>query len=194
MARRLRGEEWFEFFPVENRLHTSPDRVALVDIGGGIGYDVRQLSNKFPQLPGELVVQDLPQVIDDIREALPTGVTAMKYDMFTEQPIKGAKAYYMCTVLHDWPDPQALVALKRIHDAMDKDSILLLNENTLPDANVTPYSAHLDFTMMEVFASLERTEKQWVDLLAEAGFKVQQVWKPTTQSVGSNALFEVVLE
>jgi hypothetical protein len=73
---------------------------------------------------------------------------------------------------------------------MIEGSILLLNENTLPTDHAPPYSAELDFTMMEIFASLERTEKQWLELLEEADFKV---WKPKNQVVRSNALFEATL-
>lgn len=46
--------------------------------------------------------------------------------------------------------------------------------------------------MMEVFSSLERTEKQWVELLERAGFKVVKVWRSEAQGVSSNALFEAV--
>lgn len=194
MGRAFRGEEWFEYFPVEEKLQASPDETVLVDIGGGVGHDITEFKKKFPQLPGKLVLQDLPQVIDDINEPLPDGIEAVKYDMFKPQPIKGAKVYYMRTVLHDWPDKQSLQALARIREAMTEDSILLLNENTLPDANVPQYSAHLDFTMMEVFSSLERTEQQWLDLLEAAEFKVVKVWKPKLQVVGSNALFEATLK
>jgi ubiquinone/menaquinone biosynthesis C-methylase UbiE len=194
LGRTFRGEEWFEFFPVEEKLQTSPGQTLLIDIGGGMGHDIVEFKKRYPQLPGKLVLQDLPQVIDDIKEPLPEGVEAVKYDMYTPQPIKGAKVYYMRTVLHDWPNKQALQVLARIREAMTKDSILLLNENTLPADHVPPYSAELDFTMMEVFASLERTEKQWLELLEEADFKVVNVWEPKNQVVGSNALFEATLK
>lgn len=194
MGRAYRSEEWFEFFPVEQKLQTSPQNVVLVDVGGGIGHDIREFKAKFPHLPGKLVLQDLSQVIDDIKDPLPDDVDAIKYDMFTEQPIKSAKAYYMRTVLHDWPDKQALIALARIRDAMDHDSILLLNENTLPADNAPVYSAHLDWTMMEVFGSLERTEQQWIDLIIMAGFKIVNTWKPKVQATSSNVLFEAALK
>jgi hypothetical protein len=194
MGRSFRSEEWFEFFPVQEKLHASPERTTLIDIGGGLGHDITEFKKKFPELPGKLVVQDLPQVIDDISEPLPDGVEAVKHDMFKPQPIKGAKAYYLRTVLHDWPDKQVLQVLAQIHEAMTEDSVLLLNENSMPDTNVPPYSAHVDFLMMEGFASLERTEQQWIDLLEAAEFKVVKVWKPKLQVIGSNALFEATLK
>jgi hypothetical protein len=194
MGRTFRGEEWFEYFPVQERLQTSADGIILIDIGGGVGHDITEFKKKFPQLPGKLVLQDLPQVIDDIKEPLPDGIEAVKYDMFEPQPIKGAKAYYLRTVLHDWPDKQALQVLARIREAMTKDSVLLLNENTLPDANVPLYPTQIDFEMMKTFSSLERTEQQWINLLEAAEFKVVKLWRPKFQAVGSNAVFEATLK
>jgi hypothetical protein len=59
----------------------------LVDIGGGRGHDLEAFGKKFPNAKGKLVLQDLPP-IDDISE-LDQSIMRMKYDFFTEQPIKG---------------------------------------------------------------------------------------------------------
>jgi len=61
---------------------------------------------------------------------------------------------------------------------MDNDSILLLNENAIPDTDVSMWSCGLDLTMMALFASLDRTEKQFADLLDAGGFLLLKVWKP----------------
>ncbi|KAF3401150.1 Demethylsterigmatocystin 6-O-methyltransferase [Talaromyces pinophilus] len=193
LGRQFRGVEWFEYFPVEKKLQdTAPDRAVFIDIGGGIGHDITELKNRFPQLPGRFILQDLPDVIDNIPEPLSNEIEAVTYDMFTSQPVPLAKVYYMRTVLHDWPDKQALQALARIHDAMADDSLLLINENTYPETNVPYHSACVDITMMEMFSSLERTEKQWIALLEQARFRVVGVWKPKQHFTGSNALFEAV--
>ena len=193
LGRAYRSEEWFDFYPVKQKLMAKDSEVVLVDIGGGIGHDISEVRSKFLNLPGRMVLQDLPHVIDSIPQPLPSSIETMKYDMFTEQPIKGAKAYYMRTVLHDWPNKQALVALNRIREAMAPESILLLNENSLPPNNVPAFSAHLDFSMMELTGSLERTEQQWIDLVTEAGLKVVKIWKPSSQTFGFNLLLEAVL-
>jgi hypothetical protein len=190
----FRGEEWFEYYPIEEKLQVPADGPLIIDIGGGVGHDLIAFKKKFPQLPGKLVLEDLPQVVDKVKDTLPDGIEAKSYDMFQPQPIKGAKVYYLRTVLHDWPDTQALQALANVREAMGKDSVLLLNENTLPESNVPPYSSHLDFEMMQIFSSLERTEKQWIRLLEEADLKVVNVWRPKNQVVGSNALFEASLK
>ena len=187
-----RGEEWFDFFPIQERFgSTSPDAPLLVDIGGGLGHDLAAFHARFPSLPGKLILQDQPSVINDIKE-LDSSITRSIYDFFTPQPVKGAKAYYLRTVLHDFPDTQAIQILKIIRDAMTAESVLLINENFLPEQDVPLYNAEVDFSMLALFSSMERTEKQWTALLEAAGLKVVKVWSPKTQLVASAKLFEAV--
>lgn len=61
---------------------------------------------------------------------------------------------------------------------MNADSVLLINEDVLPETNVSLSSACCDFIMMANFASLERTEKQFRTLFEEAEFELAGVWKP----------------
>ncbi|KAJ5523606.1 hypothetical protein N7513_013150 [Penicillium frequentans] len=192
-SQKYRGADWFEIYPVQEKLQVSADQVLLVDIGGGVGHDIMAFKKRFPDLPGKLVLQDLHQVIETIKEPLPEGITAISHNMFEAQPISGARAYYMRTVLHDFPDKQALSTLARIRDAMSKDSILFVHEHTMPeDLDVPPIAATLDIHMMEIFSSLERTEKEWIALLEKAGFKVVKVWNEDSAGQ-STALFEATL-
>jgi hypothetical protein len=69
-----------------------------------LGHDLVGLKRKFPNLPSRLVLEDLPDVIEHAKESTEDGIEVVGYDMFTEQPLKGAKAYYLRTVLYDWPD------------------------------------------------------------------------------------------
>ncbi len=47
-------------------------------------------------------------------------------------------------------------------------------------------------SMMALFGSMERTEKQWVELLEKAGLRVIKVWIPKTQLVASGTVFESI--
>ena len=76
---------------------------------------------KFPNLCGKLILQDLPVVIDDVK-GLPSGIEAMKHDFLKPQQVRNAQAYYLRTVLHDWPDKQARETLKDNRGAMGKHS------------------------------------------------------------------------
>lgn len=194
IQRMNRGEEWFEFYPVDQKLQVKADTQPLmVDVGGGLGHDLIAFKEKFSTLPGKLMVQDLPVVIGDIK-GLPPGIEGMAHDFFQPQPVRGAKAYYLRSVLHDWPDKQAREILANIRAAMDKDSILLINENALPEANVPLYPAQLDLHMMVFFSSLDRTLTQFKDLLTASGFEVAGVYTPKNFVPGSGTLFEAVVK
>ncbi|KAJ5457217.1 hypothetical protein N7530_012491 [Penicillium desertorum] len=170
----------------------SPLFTLLLNIGGGLGHDLIGLKRKFPNLPGRLVLEDLPDIIEYTKESIEDSIEVVGYNIFTEQPLKGAKAYYLRTMLYDWPDKQSLLALVRVREAMANDSVLLINKNTLPKVGASSFSVSLDINMINIFAALERTEKQWVDLLERAGFRVVKIWRADYNDVGSNALFEAV--
>ncbi|KAM3078041.1 hypothetical protein ACMFMG_002658 [Clarireedia jacksonii] len=169
-------QKWFDYYPVSSKLQvTSPSDVLLVDIGGGVGHDLIAFQKRYPDLSGQYIVQDIPVVIDSIT-SLPTGITAQKHDFFGLQPVKNAKAYYLANILHDWPDKQARKILQHITDAMNEDSLVLINENVMPEENVDLYSASADFVMMANFSALERTEKQFRELLDSAGLSLVSVY------------------
>ena len=80
------------FYPVRERLiegaSLGEEVVFLVDVGGSIGHDVSEFRRKWPDAPGRLVVQDLPEVIETVKE-LHVSIDPMAHDFFTEQPVKG---------------------------------------------------------------------------------------------------------
>ena len=45
------------------------DVALLVDIGGGIGTDVVEFRRRYPNVPGKVVLQELPAVIDSAKES-----------------------------------------------------------------------------------------------------------------------------
>lgn len=169
--------DWFQTFDTQRLVldgakKNDPDAVLLVDIAGGEGHVVEAFGRVFPSAPGKLVLQDLPQVIDNIKK-LDNRVIRMKHDMFTEQPIKGARAYYMRRIFHDWPNEKCVEIMRRVGDAMTKGySKLLIFEWILPVKGVPLYPAILDVNMMALFNGRERTEDEWTALLNAAGFKV----------------------
>lgn len=198
IARHGRGPEWFESYPVNERLsrpNTDPSNILLVDIGGNVGHDLINFQMKFSQLPGKLIFEDLPQVVNSV-QSLPHNIQGVGHDFFRPQPLslRNAKAYYLRNVLHDWPDEQARKILENIRPLMKKDSILLVDENALPDRNVALYPATLDMIMMGVFSSLDRTAAQFEELLNSAGFQLVATWRSKEYVPGAGTLFEAVLK
>ena len=82
----------------------------------------------------------------------------IKHNSITPQPVRYAKAYYLRTVLHDWPDKQAGEIFSNIRLAMDTQSMLLINEDALPEDKVPMYPAELVISMTAALSSLDRTQ------------------------------------
>ncbi|KAI8962263.1 putative O-methyltransferase [Daldinia sp. FL1419] len=173
---------WFDWFPVEKELVTgagiTKDSVLLIDVGGGKGHDLISFHERFPHLEGHLILQDSAPVITNIHGMIPK-VEPTIYNFFTEQPVKGARAYFYHHILHDWSDEQCLLILKPVKDAMKPGySKLLLHEMIVPEQGASPFHGILDLTMMAFNGGLERTERQWRDLLGKAGFDIIKIWSP----------------
>ncbi|RAK74626.1 o-methyltransferase [Aspergillus fijiensis CBS 313.89] len=157
----------------------TPDDVLLVDVAGGIGHDLSEFHRKWPDLPGRLIVQELPEVVSQARELnLNPKLELMEHDFFEEQVVKGARAYYMHSILHDWTDDNCRRILANLVPAMRKGhSKLLINENVIPETNAYWETTSLDIIMMANFSSTERTESQWRALVESVdGLRVVKIW------------------
>ncbi|KAJ5893759.1 hypothetical protein N7495_005450 [Penicillium taxi] len=186
MSFRRTGKDWFEFFPTERLQISNESEPLVVDIGGGNGNDLKKLKTRFPCLSGKLILQDLPAVIECARDL--QGIEVQSHDFFQVQPVRNAKVYFMRTVLHDWPDKQGVQILRRIRDAMGRDSILLISELILPESGVLLTSVLSDMQMMGTFSSLERTQEQWRALFEKADLQLVKVWLPDSCDGSPNSL------
>ncbi|CAD6443662.1 c509615c-dff0-4986-9b94-02827227728b [Sclerotinia trifoliorum] len=178
IPRNIGRTAWYKYFPVPEKLvAASPTDPLIIDIGGGIGHDLIRFKEANPEIQGRLIVQDIPVVISGIAPgSLPEGIEAQPHDFFKPQPIQNAKAYFLANVLHDWPDKQASIILEQIRDAMAEDSMLLINENLMKEENASFESACTDWTMMGGFSALERTERQFKELIESVGLVLVKVW------------------
>jgi hypothetical protein len=171
-------------YPVRERLFAGadPDAAAalLVDIGGSVGHDLAAFRRQYPDHPGRLVLQDLPAVIGQVRDdgTLPGAIARMAYDFHTPQPVRGARAYYLHSVLHDWPDAVCGAILGHITRAMAPGySRLLINENVLPRTGAHWEMTALDMVMLTLFSAQERTEMDWQRLLEANGLRIVKIWR-----------------
>lgn len=90
-TRRQPALSWLSVYPVLEELGDweafDPGRPVYVNVGGGIGHQCKQFRERFPALPGRVVLQDLPHTV---AEALPTpGVENIAHNFFEPQPVKG---------------------------------------------------------------------------------------------------------
>ncbi|KAL8757503.1 MAG: hypothetical protein Q9184_004183 [Pyrenodesmia sp. 2 TL-2023] len=176
MAANRMAQTGVQVFPFEDKVPAlfkteSPETPLFVDVGGGRGQMCRAFRARYPDLPGRVIFQDLPQTMADAPSG--NGTEAMAHNFFHPQPIRGAKIYYLRHVLHDWPDAKAEDILKRVVEAMDKESVILIDEKVLPDVGASSLAAGLDLSMMSHFAASERSERAWKDLLGKVGLHLE---------------------
>lgn len=91
--RAIVKDHWYDAYPVKEKLtnetlHGGKDEVLLVDIAGNTGHDIKSFRDNFSDLPGRLILQDLKETLDIIKDPLER-IETMQYDFYTPQPIKG---------------------------------------------------------------------------------------------------------
>lgn len=149
----------------------------LADIAGGHGILLAGFLKANPQLKG--VLFDLPEVI----EGAPTLLQAegvedrVRFESgdFFEGVTKGADAYMMKFIIHDWDDERALKILRIIQRDSAPSARLLLVEMVLPERNEPHFSKIQDLEMLVAPGGIERTEEEYRELLSESGFDLRRV-------------------
>ena len=192
-TRRVGLASWFETFPINDVLipqaKKEEDAVLFVDVGGNWGHEAAALKKAYPHAPGRVILQDLPAMVQKVlEEEPPEGVECIPYDFFTEQPVKGARAYYFRNICHDWPDEACVRFLSNTAKAMEKGySRILIDEYVLPDTRAPIRGSSMDFLMLMFCSGIERTRHQWEDLLDRCGLQIVRVW-------GGRSDYEQVIE
>jgi O-methyltransferase domain len=100
--------------------------------------------------------------------------------------------YFFHHILHDWADNKCLQILQHVKRAMTPGySKLLIHELILPDQGASHFQAALDLAMMAFNGGMERSQKQWQQLLETAGLEVVKFWVPEEDADG---IVEAVLK
>jgi hypothetical protein len=150
----------------------------LADIGGSHGMVLAIVLAKYPALKG--ILFDLPKVVESAEAFLASRGVAQRIqrvggDFFSGVP-KGADAYLMKHILHDWSDEDSIRILRRIHESAHKGAKLLLVEGIVSDAPGSEFIKILDIEMMAVtHGGRERTLPEWQKLISESGFSFTRV-------------------
>jgi hypothetical protein len=151
----------------------------LADVGGGRGALLGSILRDYPHMRG--ILFDLDHVIVGARELLEQfGVVdrcrAVGGDFFTGVP-GGADAYLMKHIVHDWDDEQALTILGNVRAVLAGRPLgrLLLMEMIVPEGPHPDLAKLIDLEMMLMPGGRERTETEFEDLLARAGFELTRI-------------------
>ncbi len=149
----------------------------VVDVGGGNGALLRALLQRRRELRG--IVLDLPETVRD-EASFGDRIEFVAGSFFDTVP--AGDAYVLSGILHDWNDERAGEILGTIRNAAPDDGRLLLVESVLQDGNDPNGAKWLDLLML-VLGGRERTEPDWRELLAAAGFDATNIDDGLIQAV-----------
>ncbi|KAK7002289.1 O-methyltransferase-domain-containing protein [Favolaschia claudopus] len=188
-----------------------PAGSVLVDVGGGIGNTAMTIAQKNPDL--RVVVQDLEHQVAQGKphweQNFPAHVKNQMVefqgiDFFGPQPVKNASVFMVRYVLHNWDDARATQLLRRLREAAQPTTRLVVierivslaspvssaEEEAIPGAarpsapapllanwGVAKTEAYFyDMAVYAMVGSGQRTLGDFVDLFAEGGWKLEKVY------------------
>jgi SAM-dependent methyltransferase len=153
----------------------------VADIGGGNGSLLIGILKTNPSLRG--IVFDLPHVVERARAHVAAAGLAERCELvagsFFDGVPSGADAYLLKHVIHDWNDDRATTILKKCRVALRPAGKLLIIEGVYPERiDQSPMSrsaAANDVNMLVATGGRQRSEAEFRELLAAAGFRLTRV-------------------
>ena len=149
----------------------------IVDVGGGHGGLITAILQKNPEVKG--VLFDAPQVIEGAQSKIAAAgltdrVETVAGDFFKSVP-EGGDAYIMKWIIHDWDDEKSNAILRNCRKQMKANGKLILVDCVVPETDEPHFSKFIDLNMLVMTGGKERTQKEFAQLLANAGFKLVRV-------------------
>ena len=149
---------------------------SIVDVAGGLGLLLATILQRNPRMKGTLY--EIPQVIEGAKtgplKPFLDRCTIVSGDMFTSVPA-GADAYIMKHIIHDWTDDLCLKILTGCRKGVKPGGKLLVVDAVIRPGNDFDSNKFLDLEMLLFPGGHERTEKQFQDLFAAAGWRLNRV-------------------
>lgn len=155
----------------------------LVDVGGGNGTVLIDVLKKNPNVRG--VLYDLPGVIERARANLAKAGVADRCQTiagsFFESAPAGGDAYQMRHIIHDWTDEQCHTILTHIRKVIPRTGRLLVIEMVIKPRNEEQAAKWLDLNMLLIPGGRERTEAEYAEMYARAGFRLERIVPTPTE-------------
>jgi len=155
----------------------------IADIGGGNGSQITEILKKYPKMRG--ILFDLPHVIDRAREKIGASGLLDRCQLisgsFFDTAPKGADAYVMRHIIHDWDDDKCLTILRNCHRGMMPESKLLVIESVIPPGNERFHGKFLDLVMLLIPGGKERTAAEYKTLFEQAGLMLTRIVPTNTE-------------
>ena len=146
----------------------------IVDVGGGQGGLLRAILERCPTARG--VLFDMPSTIpgEVNGSAVEVRCEFSGGDMFQAVPMAG-DAYVLKWILHDWSDAEGIQVLRNIRQSIRADGKLIVIERLIGPQNQPDPVKWGDMMMLVMLTGRERTEVEFRDMFAAAGFKLTRV-------------------
>lgn len=151
----------------------------LADLAGGEGALLSSIVQKYPEMRGLLLEQ--AHLVEGARKrfaqlGLAERCSAAPVDFFKSVP-RGADAYMMKSIIHDWDDARAGVILKHCREALRdvEGGRLILVEGVVPPGNEPHMVKLADIQMLILAGGRERTREEFQALLEHSGFRLTRV-------------------
>jgi hypothetical protein len=154
-----------------------PATGVVADLGGGGGALIRAVLERHPNLRGMLV--DREASIAAAADHFNGQATAARCELIaadlSEAVPAGADVYMLKHVLHGYTDEKAVDLLRNCRAVVPATGRLLVIEFVLPDIVSGPAPELVgrfmsDLNMLAVTSGRERSEREWRQLLEDAGF------------------------
>jgi len=149
----------------------------VADVGGAHGVLLAAILRANPAAHG--ILFDLPHVIATAGEVIAAQGLAdrcelVSGDFFDEVPA-GADLHVLKQIVHNWHDEQAARLLTVCHRALTPNGTLLLVDMVIPAYNQPSPAQAMDLNMLVLLGGRERTEEEFRQLLATAGFRLERI-------------------
>jgi O-methyltransferase domain len=154
-----------------------PASGVVADLGGGGGSLILAILERYPNVRGMLVDRD--SSIEAATARFQSLSLADRCELIaadlTETVPPGADVYMLKHVLHGYTDDKAVAILRHCRDLVPAEGSLLVIEFVLPDVISGPAPELVsrfmsDLNMLAVTSGRERSEREWRQLLEDAGF------------------------
>ncbi len=149
---------------------------SIVDVAGGHGFLLSTIMARHPHLKGTLY--EAPHVLEGCRNGPLTSVmdrcTLTSGDMFSSVP-QGADAYLMKHIVHDWPDAECIRLLTACRKGVNPGGKLLVVDCVIQPGNNFSPGKFLDLQMLIFPGGCERTDKQFRELFAASGWRLNRI-------------------
>lgn len=151
----------------------------LMDIAGGHGAVLCGILARYPRMKG--ILFDMQSVIQEAKcliceRKMEQRCIPIAGDFFKSIP-PGADAYYLQHIIHDWDDEHALQILKNLRHAMQgyAERRVIIVDCVLPENSEPHFGKLVDLEMLLMPGGRERTEREWRELFAKAGFQITRI-------------------